>query len=127
MQIQIWISIIKMLIFLCFIIFLIYLTAKIGGSKFESMQKNKYIKILERIPISKENSLLIIQIGSKGYVISSTSQSVEILLEIDDEEINKIKYFKSLKNQIDVKDYLNSTKLKYLLKKLKIKKEDNNE
>jgi flagellar protein FliO/FliZ len=70
-----------------FIILLIYLSLKFGGSKLQQLQNGRFIKILERVPLSKENSILAVKIGQKGYVVSSTNGKVEILIEIDDIEL----------------------------------------
>ncbi|MCY6370379.1 flagellar biosynthetic protein FliO [Clostridium ganghwense] len=106
---------IKIVLFLPFIIFLIYLLGKYGGTKLQSIQNGRYMKILDRMPLSKENSLLITKIGGKGYVISSTQGRVEILKELDEEELIKFEESKNNFEQVSVKD---------MVKKLKIKKED---
>jgi flagellar protein FliO/FliZ len=56
------------------------------------------MKILDRMPLSKENSLLITKIGEKGYVISSTQNRVEILKELDEDELRKIEESKIIMN-----------------------------
>lgn len=73
-----------------FILFLIYLSLKVGGSKLQNLQNGRFIKVLERVSLSKENSVLAVKIGQKGYVISSSNGRVEILLELSDEEVLKI-------------------------------------
>ncbi|AYF54999.1 flagellar biosynthetic protein FliO [Clostridium botulinum] len=106
---------IKVVIFLPFIIFIIYLFFKYGGAKLQEIQNGKYMKILDRMPLSKDNSLLVVKIGEKGYVISSTQGKIDILIELKEEELlkveesNKIQEYKSIKEAI---------------KKLKFKKED---
>lgn len=109
------ITLIKLLIFLPFIICLIYLFFKYGGTKLQEMQNGKHMKVLDRMPISKDNSLLIVKIGEKAYVISSSPGSVKVLMEISQEEIMEI--------EMD-KDNIKSATLKDVITKLKIKKED---
>ncbi|WP_242851258.1 flagellar biosynthetic protein FliO [Clostridium sp. DMHC 10] len=92
--------IIKFIIFFPMIILLIYVSLKYGGSKFQGMQNEKYIKVLEKTSLSKDTSLLVIKIGSKGYIMSSTTSKTEILMEIDGEElsaIEKVKKYHSIK------------------------------
>lgn len=94
---------IKLLVFLPFIIFLIYFFFKYGGSKLQEIQKGKYMKILDRMALSNDNSILIVKIGEKGYVISSSQGKVEIMMELSQielmklEESNKIEQFGSFK------------------------------
>ncbi|EDS77970.1 flagellar biosynthesis protein FliZ [Clostridium botulinum C str. Eklund] len=105
----------KVVIFLPFIIFMIYAFLKYGGAKLQEIQNGKYMKILDRMPLSKDNSLLVVKIGEKGYVISSAQGSIKILLELDEEEIKKVQ------KSTMVKEY---TSMKEVMKKLKFKKED---
>lgn len=108
--------IIKFIIFFPIIILLIYVSLKYGGSKFQNLQNGKYIKVLEKTPLSKDTSILIIKIGSKGYVVSSTNSKTEILMEINDkeladiEEVKKVpqyksldEFFKDIKNKLGMK------------------------
>lgn len=106
---------IRVVLFLPFIIFLIYFFGKYGGAKLQSIQNGKYMKILDRMPLSKENSLLITKIGEKGYVISSTQNRVEILKELDEDELRKIEESKNNYEYVNVKS---------ITTKLKIKRED---
>jgi flagellar protein FliO/FliZ len=82
--------ILQLAVILPFILFLIYLSLKVGGSKLQSLQNGRFIKVLERVSLSKENSVLAVKIGQKGYVISSTNGRVEILLELSEEEVLRI-------------------------------------
>ncbi|MCY6354013.1 flagellar biosynthetic protein FliO [Clostridium sp. ZS2-4] len=106
---------IKIVLFLPFIIFLIYFFGKYGGAKLQSIQNGRYMKILDRMPLSRENSLLITKIGEKGYVISSTQNRVEILKELDEDELRK---FEESKNNYEYES------VKNIVTKLKIKRED---
>ncbi|WP_139904195.1 flagellar biosynthetic protein FliO [Clostridium thermarum] len=82
--------ILQLVFFLPFIIFLIFLSMKLGGSKLQNFQKGKFIKVFERTTISKENSLIVVQIGSKGYVMASTTGKLEIIKELEDAELAAI-------------------------------------
>lgn len=121
---------------LLFVIFLIYISMKYGGGKLQNIQKNKFINILERAQISKENSLLVVKVGEKMYVISSTSGRIEIVYELSQDEICKLEDKKSIPQYKSLKDfYVKSGMEEYIkhkadnswMKKLKYKKEDKNE
>lgn len=118
MDSQFFLMLIKIIIFLPLIIFLIYLFIKYGGNKLQDIQSGKYIKIIERVPLSKENNLLIIKIGEEGYVISSTQNKIEIMMELSEEELLKAESNNSIKEYKSIKE---------IFEKLKSKKEDNNE
>jgi flagellar protein FliO/FliZ len=78
--------ILKIVLFLPFVVLLIYISLKYGGTGLRRLQNGKFIKIIERVPISKENNILVIKMGSKAYVVTSTNNSIEILKELDDAE-----------------------------------------
>ncbi|NMM61445.1 flagellar biosynthetic protein FliO [Clostridium sp. P21] len=118
MNLQFGVMLLKILIFLPFILILIYICVKFGGSKLQDIQNGKYVKILDRTPLSKENSLLVVKIGDKGYVLSSTLGQINIISEIDKDEILKIEASKTIPQYADLKDFYN---------KLKFKKEDKDE
>lgn len=82
--------ILKLVVALLVILPLIYISIKYGGNKLQNMQNGNYMKVLERLTLTKENSLLVIKIGEKGYVFSSSGNRLEILMELDSEEIKKI-------------------------------------
>lgn len=82
--------VLQIIVFLPFIIFLIYLSMKFGGNKLQSLQKGKFIKVFERTAISKDNSLIVVQMGRKGYVVASTNGKLEVLKELEDAELAEI-------------------------------------
>lgn len=105
--------ILQLVLVLPFIIFLIYLSLKFGGSKLQQLQNGRYIKILERVPLSKENSLIVTKIGQKGYVVSSTDGKIEILLELEADELKRLEE----KNELPKYDSLNELYKSFLLKR----------
>lgn len=122
--------IVKFIIGLGVILPLIYFSIKFGGKKFQNMQNNNYLKMLERLPVSKDNSLLVVKIGEKGYVFTSTANKIEMLMELDENEVKKIEKSKVMPEYKNINEFLNDIKKKLniqgkseLLKKLKIKKE----
>lgn len=122
----------KIIIFLPFILLLIYISIKYGGNKLQNMQNGRYIKILERAAISKENSLLVVKIGEKGYVMSSANGKLEIVSELDEKEILKVEVSRTIPEYESLKDFYEKsgfknfcekTNLSSVYEKLKIKKE----
>ncbi|GAA0746228.1 flagellar biosynthetic protein FliO [Clostridium oceanicum] len=116
----------KIVIFIPFIVILIYLSLKYGGGKLQKFQNGKYIKILERVPISKENSIILAKIGDKGYVMSSTHGRMEIMTELTEKEVLDIEKAKqeSIPQYDSLKDFCMKNNLNGLYKKLSFKKED---
>lgn len=130
---NILLMIFKLVVALLFILPLIYISIKYGGNKLQNMQNGNYMKVLERLTLTKENSLLLIKIGERGYLFSSAGNKLEILMELDSEEIKKIQESKKViqyKNfnefYKDFKDKFNTVNksefLKTLKDKIKVKK-----
>jgi len=86
---QFWMTLLKILVFFPFVIALILLFGKMG-SRFNLSTNNRYMKIIERLPISKDNTLLVVKVGEKGFLMSSSTGKIEILREIDGAELESI-------------------------------------
>lgn len=97
--------ILKIVVFLPFILFLFYLSVKFGGSKLQKIQNGKFIKVLDRVSLSKENSLVVVKIGQKGYVLSSSTGKIETLLELKEEELLKIEETKEIPEYASLKEF----------------------
>ncbi|EKQ51080.1 MULTISPECIES: flagellar biosynthetic protein FliO [unclassified Clostridium] len=69
---------------------LMFLSFKLMGTKLNTINNNKYVKVIERVQVTKENAILIVKIGNKGYVMTSTAGHMEKLSELSIEEINVI-------------------------------------
>lgn len=81
---------IRIIFSLIFILGLILLTFKYGGGKLQSFQNKKYLKVLERVSLSKENSILVVKMGTKAFVVSSSHSNIEILREVPEEDLAKL-------------------------------------
>jgi flagellar protein FliO/FliZ len=104
-----WIMLLKIVVFLPFILLLFYLSVKYGGNKLSKIQNGKFIKVLERSALSKENSLLVVKIGEKGYVLTSASGKVDTLMELSDEELKKLETPKETPEFATLKDFYQKT------------------
>ena len=79
--------IIKLLFALLVVFSLMYLVFKLSGDKINKMNEGKYIKVLERTQISRDSSIAVVKVGNKGYVLSASSNKVEKLDDLTEEEI----------------------------------------
>lgn len=84
---------------------LMFLCFKLMGTKVDAINKNKYVKVIDRVQVTKENSILIVKIGNKGYVMTSTSGNMEKLSELSEDEINSIEEDKKKANEEIIKNY----------------------
>lgn len=107
MDLSFWFMLLKIIIFLPFILVLFYLSVKYGGSKLLQIQNGRFIKVLERVPISKENSLVVVKIGDKGYILSSTTGKMDTLMELSSEELSAVEANKQIPEYLGIKDFYN--------------------
>jgi flagellar protein FliO/FliZ len=84
-------SVIKIIIFLPIVLILAYLSLKLGGGRMMNMGGGKLIRIVERVPLSGKSFLCVAVIDDKPYVVSSTEEKIEILMELPSESLDKIK------------------------------------
>lgn len=69
---------------------LMFLTFKFMGKKVDSFNNGKYVRVIERVQVSKENTILVVKIGKKGYVMTSSTGNMGKISELSEEEINLI-------------------------------------
>lgn len=127
--------VVRLILALLVILPLIYLSLKFGGNKLQNVQNGNYMKVLEKLSVSKENSLLVIKIGDQGYIFASTGTKMEIIQELTEKQISEIEKSKQITQYKNVNEFLTDFKskvkfedkkklLKSIQNKLKIKKED---
>ena len=110
---EFWMLIFKIIVFLPLILVLLYLSLKYGGNKLQKLQNGKYMKIIDRIALSKDNSIVVVKIGEKAYAISSSSKKIEILFELPKDEIIIIENSKDIPQYEDMKELFK----KHIMKK----------
>ena len=110
---EFWILLFKIIVFLPFILLILYLSLKYGGNKLQKLQDGRYMKILDRIALSKENSIVVVKIGEKAYAVSSSSKEIRILFEVPQEEILSIENNKEIPQYEDLKELFK----KHIMKK----------
>lgn len=106
MEYEVITYILKLLIFLPLTLGLILLVGKLSQQGISGINKSKHIKIIDKLQITKENSIIIAEIGNKKYLIGSSNNRIEILKELDDDEIE----IKENELLLENKDYIKSIK-----------------
>jgi len=69
------------------VLYLSYLFSRylaVGAAK---VNRSRYVKIIDRVVLGQDRMMLIVLIGEKYYLMGSTSQSIQILAELDSEDI----------------------------------------
>ncbi|WP_294393164.1 flagellar biosynthetic protein FliO [uncultured Clostridium sp.] len=118
----------KLIIALGITLGIMFFSYKVLGTKVESINNNKYIKVIERTQISKDNAILVVKAGKKGYVLMSSGNNVEKLSELSEEEIDEIEENKRKSNQEIIDGYnkfisVSKNNVSKILKNIKSKEE----
>lgn len=79
----------KLIVAFGIVLALMYLLYKLSDTKMKQLNNTKYIKVLERTQISKDGSLILVKLGDKGYIMSSSTGKNEIIKELNDDELEK--------------------------------------
>lgn len=90
---------------------LMFLSFKVLGTRVNKINDNKYIKVIERVQVTKESNIFVVKVGKKGYVMTSTTGNMEKLSELSEEEIIEIEEEKKKLAQD-----MNETYNKFILK-----------
>lgn len=69
---------------------LMFLCYKVFGNSLSCIGNKKYIQIIERTQVTKDNLILVAKAGKKGYILSSTPGGIEKLAELSENEIKEI-------------------------------------
>ncbi|WP_085833607.1 FliO/MopB family protein [Clostridium merdae] len=69
------------------ILFGCYAFSKYAAKKINTFSNSQNIKILEKVPLSQDKGLALAQICGKYYLIGFSNQSIEILQELSDSEL----------------------------------------
>lgn len=104
MDLDFWTLLFKIIIFLPFTLLLLYISLKYGGNKLQKLQNGRYMKVLDRVALSKENSIIVVKIGEKAYAVSSSLKGINILFELPKEEISSIESIKEIPQYEDMKE-----------------------
>jgi flagellar protein FliO/FliZ len=110
---------------------LMFLSFRLVGAKLSNIDSKKYIKIIERVQVTKENAIVVVKIGQKGYIITSTSGHMEKLSELSEEEIsiieeNKKKVAKEMTESYNKLELKLKKNISYIINNIK-SKEDKHE
>jgi flagellar protein FliO/FliZ len=84
-------QILVLFVFLPIVIICIYISLKLGGKYMGKMNNGALIKVIEKVPLSQNAFIAIVTIDGKPYVISCSEKQIQLLMELDEEVLLKVK------------------------------------
>ncbi|MBS5937376.1 flagellar formation protein [Clostridium sartagoforme] len=113
----------KLIFALAVVLGLMYLSFKLSNNKISQFNEGKYIKVLERNQISKDTAIVVVKIGKKGYVLSTSINSTNKIDELSEEETFLLEEEKRMEKEKVSKQYeIAITNLKSKISRFKDKK-----
>lgn len=76
------------LLAIALVLYLCYLFSKFMANKVNNVSKFSNIKVVERVALTQDKGLVIIQVCGKYYLIGFANNNIEILKELDGSELN---------------------------------------
>ena len=73
-----------------FIIFLAYVGTKWLSKKYSRVSMGKNMKVLERISLGPDKSIVLVTVGKKAYLLGVSSKGIDALRDIDECEIEQV-------------------------------------
>ncbi|MGL4847496.1 MAG: flagellar biosynthetic protein FliO [Clostridium sp.] len=87
---EVTIMFLKLIVSLIIVLGLMGITFKLANSSVKKINKDKYIKVIEKTQIGKDTSLMVVKVGEEGFLMSVSSGKTEKLKELKKEEIEKL-------------------------------------
>lgn len=69
------------------VIFLAYVGTKFISARYAKMSSGKNIKVLERITLGQDKSLVLITLNKKAYLLGVTGKDISIVCQLEENEL----------------------------------------
>jgi flagellar protein FliO/FliZ len=106
--------ILVLFVFLPIVIICIYISLKLGGKYMGKMNNGALIKVIEKVPLSQNAFIAIVTIDGKPYVISCSEKQIQVLMELDEEVLQRARkplgWTDTSKNSVNLAEILNKVK-----------------
>ena len=80
----------KLIVSMIVIFALMIILFKYANKGINGNLNKKYVKVIERVQISKDGYILVVKVGNKGMVLSTSTGHTEKLQEVTEEELAEI-------------------------------------
>ncbi|MDF1494252.1 FliO/MopB family protein [Caproiciproducens sp. CPB-2] len=76
------------LIAIVFVLYLCYAFSRFMANRVNNVSKSGNIKVLERVALTQDKGLVIIEVCKRYYLVGFANNNIEILKELDEAELN---------------------------------------
>lgn len=108
--------IINLIVLVPVVVLLIFISLRLSKKSLSKIGSGSYVKVLEKINLSKDICLYVIKSGNTGCIIVTSNNNTQVIKKLNEDEINEII---EMKNQHNDLSYLNNLDfIKILNKKM---------
>ena len=106
--------IINLIVLVPVVVLLIFISLRLSKKSLSKIGSGSYVKVLEKINLSKDICLYVIKSGNTGCIIVTSNNNTQVINKLNDDEINEII---EMKNQHNDLSYLNNLDFSKILNK----------
>lgn len=106
--------IINLIVLVPVVVLLIFISLRLSKKSLSKIGSGSYVKVLEKINLSKDICLYVIKSGNTGCIIVTSNNNTQVIKKLNEDEINKII---EMKNQHNDLSYLNNLDFSKILNK----------
>ena len=104
--------IINLIVLVPVVVLLIFISLRLSKKSLIKIGSGSYVKVLEKINLSKDICLYVIKSGNTGCIIVTSNNNTQVIKKLNEDEINEII---EMKNQHNDLSYLNNLDFSFLL------------
>ena len=106
--------IINLIVLVPVVVLLIFISLRLSKKSLSKIGSCSYVKVLEKINLSKDICLYVIKSGNTGCIIVTSNNNTQVIKKLNEDEINEII---EMKNQHNDLSYLNNLDFSKILNK----------
>ena len=106
--------IINLIVLVPVVVLLIFISLRLSKKSLIKIGSGSYVKVLEKINLSKDICLYVIKSGNTGCIIVTSNNNTQVIKKLNEGEINEII---EMKNQHNDLSYLNNLDFSKILNK----------
>ena len=106
--------IINLIVLVLVVVLLIFISLRLSKKSLSKIGSGSYVKVLEKINLSKDICLYVIKSGNTGCIIVTSNNNTQVIKKLNEDEINEII---EMKNQHNDLSYLNNLDFSKILNK----------
>lgn len=106
--------IINLIVLVPVVVLLIFISLRLSKKSLSKIGAGSYVKVLEKLNLSKEICLYIIKFGNTGCIIVASNNNTQVIKKLNEDEINEIIEMKNKHNDLS---YLNNLDFSKILNK----------